>query len=121
MFVILLILLVGLALVALPQIWIHRVMERHAFDRPDLGGTGSEFARHALDALKLAHVKVEKTEQGNHYNPIAKAVRLEPRLINSRSLSASWSRPTRSATPYRMPWRCRSGCAGRRSPARRTS
>jgi len=85
---IVIILLIGVALVALPQLWIHQVMERHAVERPDLSGTGAEFARHALDALKLNHVKVESTEQGNHYDPIAKAVRLEPRFMNGKSLSA---------------------------------
>ena len=41
-----------------------------------------------MDALKLNHIKVESTEQGNHYDPIAKAVRLEPRFMNGKSLSA---------------------------------
>ena len=86
--IILIILLLGIALVAVPQIWIQRVMDRHAVERPDLGGTGAEFARHALDALKLNHVKVEVTEAGNHYDPLAKAVRLEPRFMTGKSLSA---------------------------------
>ena len=38
--------------------------------------------------MKLTHVKVESTEQGNHYDPMAKAVRLEPRFMTSKSLSA---------------------------------
>ena len=88
MFLIIAILLLGFALVALPGIWIHRVMDQYAVERPDLGGTGAEFARHALDALKLNHVKVEATEQGNHYDPDAKAVRLEPRFMTGKSLSA---------------------------------
>ncbi len=88
MIAIVIILLLGVGLVALPQIWIHQVMERHARERDDLGGTGAEFARHALDALKLGHVKVEATEQGNHYDPLAKAVRLEPRFMTGKSLSA---------------------------------
>ncbi len=88
MIAIAIILLLGVALVALPGIWIHQVMDRYAVERPDLAGTGAEFARHALDALKLSHVKVEATEQGNHYDPLAKAVRLEPRFMTGRSLSA---------------------------------
>ncbi len=88
MFAIVIILLLGVGLVALPQLWIHQVMERHAVERADLGGTGAEFARHALDVLKLNHVKVEVTEQGNHYDPVAKAVRLEPRFMTGKSLSA---------------------------------
>jgi len=82
------VLLLGFGLVALPQIWIHRIMDQHAGERPDLGGTGAEFARHALDALKLSHVKVEPPEAGNHYDPQAKAVRLEPRFMTGKSLSA---------------------------------
>lgn len=88
MFAIVLILLLGVALVALPQIYIQHVMDRYAVDRPDINRTGAEFARDALDALKLNHIKVEATEQGNHYDPIAKAVRLEPRFMTGRSLSA---------------------------------
>ncbi len=82
------ILAIAFLLVVLPQMWIHRVMERHAVERGDIQGTGAEFARHALDALKLQHVKVEPTELGNHYDPEAKAVRLEPRFMTGRSLSA---------------------------------
>jgi uncharacterized protein len=82
------VLAIAFLLVLLPQLWIYRVMERHAAERADIPGTGAEFARHALDALKLDHVKVEQTELGNHYDPDAKAVRLESRLMNGRSLSA---------------------------------
>ena len=82
------ILLIGIALVAVPQFWIHSIMDRYAAERADLGGTGGEFARHALDAMKLGHVKVEATEQGSHYDPMAKAVRLEPRFMTGKSLSA---------------------------------
>jgi uncharacterized protein len=87
-FVVVVVLVLGFLLVALPGIWIQRTMDRYAYDRADLAGTGAEFARHALDAMKLGHVKVEVTEQGNHYDPDAKAVRLEPRFMNGRSLSA---------------------------------
>ncbi len=89
MVVIVLIVLVGIALVALPHIYIQHVMDRYAVERRDIERTGAEFARQALDALKLPHIKVEATEQGNHYDPIAKAVRLEPRFMTGRSLSAT--------------------------------
>jgi uncharacterized protein len=82
------ILAIAFLLVVLPQLWIHRVMEQHAIERTDIPGTGAEFARHVLDELKLHHVKVEQTELGNHYDPDTKAVRLESRLMNGRSLSA---------------------------------
>ena len=88
MALIIIILTLAFLLVVLPQLWITRALDTHAQERADIGGTGSEFARHALDALKLTHVKVEPTEQGNHYDPEAKAVRLEPRFHNGKSLSA---------------------------------
>jgi Zn-dependent membrane protease YugP len=83
-----LILLVAVVLIVVPQLWVLQTIERHAVERADLGGTGAEFARHALDGMKLTDVKVEVTELGNHYDPEARAVRLEPRFFNGKSVSA---------------------------------
>lgn len=88
MVAIILVLFVATLLVALPQLWVHNTIERHAGERPDLGGTGAEFARHVLDGMKLHHVKVEETEQGDHYDPEARAVRLQKRFYTGRSVSA---------------------------------
>lgn len=88
MVIVAVILFVAVALIALPQLWVHQTIERHAVDRPDLPGTGAEFARHVLDGMKLHDVKVETTELGNHYDPEARAVRLEPRFYSGRSVSA---------------------------------
>lgn len=79
---------VVLALAVLPQMWVKRVIADHARDRPDLPGTGGEFARHILDRMGLGHVKVEETHMGDHYDPEAKVVRLLPGHLNGRSLSA---------------------------------
>jgi Zn-dependent membrane protease YugP len=76
----------GLAL--LPQMWVQGVIRRHSVYRPDLSGTGGEFARHLLDRLGLAAVKVEESKLGDHYDPEAKAVRLMPAHMNARSLAA---------------------------------
>lgn len=88
MAVIIFVLFVGVLLVALPQFWIHSTIERYASDRPDLGGTGSDFARHVLDGMKLHHVKVEETEQGDHYDPETRTVRLQKRFYAGKSVSA---------------------------------
>jgi uncharacterized protein len=88
MLIIVLVLFIGVLLVALPQFWIHNTIEKHAGERPDLGGTGAEFARHVLDGMKLHHVKVEVTEQGDHYDPETRAVRLQKRFHDGRSVSA---------------------------------
>jgi Zn-dependent membrane protease YugP len=84
----LIVLAVIFGLAMLPQMWVRRVIDRHGVDRPDFPGTGGEFARHVLDEMKLAHVKVEETNLGDHYDPDAKAVRLLPQHLNGRSLSA---------------------------------
>jgi uncharacterized protein len=89
MFLIIIILSLAFVLVALPTLWIQRVMDRHAVERPDIEKTGAEFAREALDRLGLANVKVEPTELGNHYDPHARAVRLEPRFMSGKSLSGT--------------------------------
>jgi Zn-dependent membrane protease YugP len=79
-------LVVGLAV--LPQMWVQRVIAKHSADRPDIPGTGGEFARHLLDEMKLGHVKVEATDLGDHYDPEAKVIRLLPQHFNGRSLAA---------------------------------
>jgi uncharacterized protein len=89
MFLIILVLGLGFLLVALPTLWIQRVLDRHAVERPDFDKTGSQFAREALDRLGLANVKVEPTELGNHYDPETRAVRLEPRFMTGKSLSGT--------------------------------
>ena len=77
-----------LALVFGPQWWIKHVLAKHGADRPDLPGTGGEFARHLLDEAKLRDVKVELTGDGDHYDPETRAVRLMPEHHDARSVAA---------------------------------
>jgi Zn-dependent membrane protease YugP len=84
----LIVLAVVLGLAVLPQMWVRRVIAQHSADRPDIPGTGGQFARHLLDGMKLRHVKVEETNLGDHYDPDAKAVRLLPQHMKGRSLAA---------------------------------
>lgn len=86
-FIIILVLIV-LALAWLPQVWISRVLAQHGHNRPDIPGTGAEFARHVLDEMKLHHVAVEETKLGDHYDPSDKTVRLSPQHFRGRSLAA---------------------------------
>jgi hypothetical protein len=76
------------ALAWLPQAWVKGVLKSHSAPRPDMPGTGAEFARQALDRLGLMHVKVEPTKAGDHYDPQDKAVRLSPVHYGVRSLAA---------------------------------
>jgi Zn-dependent membrane protease YugP len=86
--IVLVILAMVFALAFLPQMWVRAVIRRHSAPRPDLAGTGGEFARHLLDRLGLNAVNVEETKLGDHYDPETKAVRLLPTHMNGRSLAA---------------------------------
>ena len=77
-----------LGLAVLPQIWVRRVIAQHSAERPDIPGTGGQFARHLLDGMKLTYVKVEETKLGDHYDPDAKVIRLLPQHMHGRSLAA---------------------------------
>jgi Zn-dependent membrane protease YugP len=77
-----------IALVFGPSLWIRYVLNKHGVDRPDLPGTGGEFARHLLDEAKLTSVTVETTDRGDHYDPGARAVRLLPQHHDGRSVAA---------------------------------
>lgn len=84
-------LIVGLLLLALtllPALWAKAVLRRYSGTRQDYPGSGGELARHLLDRHGLHQVAVETTEQGDHYDPEAKAVRLVPAHFDGRSLTA---------------------------------
>ena len=87
MFYLLLIIIV-LALIYGPSYWVKYTLDKYS--RPDdrYPGTGAELARILLDWAKLQSVKVEVTEQGDHYDPIEKVVRLTPDKFNGKSLTA---------------------------------
>lgn len=82
------ILLVLAAIVLGPGIWVKRVLEKYSQPADRYRGTGAQLARHLLDRHGLGHVKVEETEQGDHYDPTAKCVRLTPDKFHGRSLTA---------------------------------
>lgn len=84
-------LIIGLLLLLLifgPQWWARSVLRRHSKPRPDYPGTGGQFARHLLKQFDMDKVKVESTDQGDHYDPVDKAVRLTPDNLNGKSLTA---------------------------------
>jgi len=80
--------LLVLAVVFGPVLWAKSVLAWHGDDRPDYPGTGGELARHLLDQSGLDGVAVERADQGDHYDPTAKAVRLTDGNLNGRSLTA---------------------------------
>lgn len=84
----LIIAVLALALIFGPQAWVRSEMARHASDRPDLPGTGGELARHLLDRFQLGAVKVETVADGDHYDPVARVVRLSTANHDGRSITA---------------------------------
>jgi len=71
-----------------PRLWVQAVMQRHSRPRDDFPGTGGEFARHLLDRLQLDNVGLEVSDSGDHYDPVARVVRLTADKLNGKSLTA---------------------------------
>ncbi|EWG99361.1 zinc metallopeptidase [Halomonas sp. BC04] len=77
-----------LAIFLLPNAWAKWVLARHSRGRDDYPGTGAELAEHLLRRMGIEDVKVELTEQGDHYDPLERRVRLSRDHYEGRSLTA---------------------------------
>jgi Zn-dependent membrane protease YugP len=84
--VILIILLI--ALILGPGLWVRKVMERYSQPADRYPETGRETARRLLDSLGLEQVGIELSESGDHYDPENKMVRLLKQNLDGRSLTA---------------------------------
>ena len=80
--------LIVLVLIFGPSLWVKFVMSRYSSQLPEIAGTGGELAKHLIQQFSLKDVKVEITEQGDHYDPIEKKVRLVREHYESKSLTA---------------------------------
>ena len=78
----------GILLIILPQIWVRTILNKYANENSSVGRTGAEIAREILNRHQLSHVKVEVTNQGDHYDPRDKTVRLSENFYRGTSLSA---------------------------------
>jgi Zn-dependent membrane protease YugP len=85
---IVLVILVLLAIIYGPQWWATYTFKRYSKNQAHILGTGGELARHLLDRYDMQHVMVETTEQGDHYDPESKVVRLSADNYNDHSLTA---------------------------------
>ena len=81
-------LLILLALIFGPSLWVKFVMKRYSKEKPEMPGTGGELAKHLIEQFTLKDVKVEVTELGDHYDPVEKKVRLLREHYESKSLTA---------------------------------
>ena len=71
-----------------PGLWVRRVLERYSQPADRYAGTGAQLARHLLNKNGLEAVVVERTTQGDHYDPEDKAVRLTDDKFDGKSLTA---------------------------------
>ena len=85
---ILILLIIVLAVIFGPGLWVRRVMDRYSEPADRYSGTGATLARHLLDKSGLDSVSVEVTADGDHYDPDSKAVRLSEDKFNGHSLTA---------------------------------
>jgi len=76
------------ALILGPQLWVRYVLGQHDREEEDGLDTAGDLARELLDRHRLDTVKVESTDQGDHYDPDAKAVRLNRDKMTSKTLTA---------------------------------
>jgi len=77
-----------LAIILGPGIWVNRVLKKYSEPADRYAGSGASLARQLLDKHGLQSVAVEVTEQGDHYDPLEKVVRLTPDKHDGRSLTA---------------------------------
>ena len=80
--------LIVLAIIFGPSLWVKLVMWRYSTNKPEMPGTGGELAKHLIKRFSLKDVEVEVTELGDHYDPIEKKVRLLREHYESKSLTA---------------------------------
>lgn len=85
---ILIFVLIILAVIFGPGLWVRRVMNRYSKPEDRYSGTGAQLARHLLDKSGLDSVVVESTTDGDHYDPDSKAVRLTEDKYSGHSLTA---------------------------------
>ena len=81
-------LLIILAFIFGPSLWVKLVMKKYSLEKSEIPGTGGELARHLIKQLSLKDVTVETTNLGDHYDPIEKKVRLSQEHYESKSLTA---------------------------------
>ncbi len=83
-----LLLILILILVFGPQLWARQTFKRYNKPLEKIPGTGGELAKHLIERFEL-DVSVEVAgQEGDHYDPESKTVRLSPQFYDNRSLAA---------------------------------
>jgi Zn-dependent membrane protease YugP len=77
------------AIILLPGIWVKKTINKYTKELPDLPGTGGQFAEHLLAKFAITDIQVEQgQENGDHYSPHEKRIRLSPLIYTGKSISA---------------------------------
>lgn len=77
------------AIILLPGIWVKKTINKYTQEIPDLPGTGGQFAEHLLAKFNITDIQVEQgQENGDHYSPHEKRIRLSPIIYTGKSISA---------------------------------
>lgn len=84
----LMLIVVVLALVFGPTLWVKWVMRAYGDEIEGMPGTGGELAQHLLKHFEVEGVGVEVTAVGDHYDPTARMVRLSEQNFSNKSLTA---------------------------------
>ncbi len=72
-----------------PSLWVRYVLWRHSKELDGIPGTGGELAQHLIERFELRGVSVREGATGeDFYNPQEKVVSLSPRVYSGRSLTA---------------------------------
>jgi uncharacterized protein len=71
-----------------PGLWVKHVLAKYSVPADRYKGSGAQLARFLLDRNGMTDVSVEETQQGDHYDPAARSVRLTPDKYRGRSLTA---------------------------------
>ncbi len=79
--------LIFITLFFIPQWWVKYVMKRHGKTIEALPGTGGDLAQHLIERYQLP-VTLETTDEGDHYDPQSKTVRLSKQNFSGKSLTA---------------------------------
>jgi len=84
------VMLVGMGLVFLPQMWVKNTVSRYIEVRTAHGLSGRSVAQSILSEHGLSNVALEMVdgELSDHYDPTAKVVRLSPAVYNGNSIAS---------------------------------
>ncbi len=83
-----LLMIIGFALIIIPQLWVRGVLNKFSKVPSTCGRTGANIAKEILNRHNLSNVNVEVTNQGDHYDPQSKTVRLSNDYFYGTSLAA---------------------------------